>query len=256
MRKIYKVANKFRALLKHAIFSSEMRGKDYIEQKPDGTLYVDGVQLDRDDLNAMESWDDLVNMGVSRGTVGRIALEYGGAPKNVDVWLERNSKPYVETVEEEKEEAFPLLSGKTPKPAAGSGDKYYDLLNSRTRVGGVPGLAAGKFKGFPFGEYYLSVQGSEGAYSEPRTDLPKLTDYDEVEIAIFDKGGKGELVTPRSDRNLRKMPHASAFSGDTVAGWISLDKVVDIMRFLDGLQGAKSQKPAEPEKPRGGFKYI
>jgi hypothetical protein len=84
---ILKLAKRFEKL-------AAMVGKDYILQKPDGTLIVDNVILDRDDLNAMQSWKDLVDMGVSKGVVGQIARDYGGHPRNVDVWLEHNSKPF------------------------------------------------------------------------------------------------------------------------------------------------------------------
>ncbi len=96
-----KIAAKFRRILFAA-----MIGKDYIKQKPDGTLYVDGVELDRDDLNAMNSWQDLVDLGVPRATVGKIALDYGGHPRNVDIWLENNSTPFKKDPLEEYEDSI------------------------------------------------------------------------------------------------------------------------------------------------------
>lgn len=90
---VLKLAHKFE---KYAINRVWQSGKDYILQKEDGTLIVDGTLLDRDALNAMTSWQDMVDMGVSKNVVGQIAREYGGHPKNVDVWLEQNSKPYTE----------------------------------------------------------------------------------------------------------------------------------------------------------------
>lgn len=90
MRKVAKLAKYFQRKLANTMYG----GKDYILQKEDGTLIVDGVTLDRDELNAMQSWQDMVDMGVSKSTVGKIALEYGGKPQNVDFWLEQNSTPF------------------------------------------------------------------------------------------------------------------------------------------------------------------
>lgn len=97
MRKILKLAKYFGRKLSSTMYG----GKEYIMQKEDGTLVVDEVELDRDELNAMTSWQDMVDMGVSRSVVGKIALEYGGRPADVDVWLEDNSRPYVEEEWEE-----------------------------------------------------------------------------------------------------------------------------------------------------------
>lgn len=95
---------------KNAVYKRQ--SKEYIQQKPDGTLFVEYIQLDRDALNAMKSWQDLVDMGVSKNIVGIIAREYGGHPKDVDVWLERNSVPFQEselttTVKSKLIEAYP-----------------------------------------------------------------------------------------------------------------------------------------------------
>ncbi len=91
-----KLARRLRTKLVAKRVLAALTGKDYIRQKPDGTLYVDGVELDRDELNAMTSWQDLVDMGVSKKNVGRIARDYGGHPKDVDIWLENNSRPWID----------------------------------------------------------------------------------------------------------------------------------------------------------------
>lgn len=93
--KLYKLAEYFTKKISQSLY-----GKDYIKQKPDGTLIVDEVRLDRDELNAMKNWQDLVNLGLSKSRVGQIALEYGGPPRDLDVWLEQNSTPYIDEEEE------------------------------------------------------------------------------------------------------------------------------------------------------------
>jgi hypothetical protein len=88
--KILKISKSFEK------YAAGLPGKDYIKQTPSGILFVDGIQLDRDALNAMKNWQDMVDMGVPKSRVGEIAREYGGHPKDVDVWLEQNSTPYIE----------------------------------------------------------------------------------------------------------------------------------------------------------------
>lgn len=120
------------------------KGKDYILQKEDGTLVVGGLALDRDALNAMNSWQDLVDMGVNKGIVGEIAREYGGHPKNVDVWLEQNSRPYTEELEPAQEESvekelFDIvydLIGKAKK-VAGNIQSFNDLALGKIQYGDV-----------------------------------------------------------------------------------------------------------------------
>ena len=105
-----------------------MKGKDWIKQKPDGTLFLDGIQLDRDELNAMRSWQDLVDMGVSKSTISQIVREYNGLPRNVDIWLERNSTPYIEPEEEEEESNQQNLRTITDKELKDILKKHHDWL--------------------------------------------------------------------------------------------------------------------------------
>ncbi len=210
--KLLKLTKRFQKLAQWGL------GRDYIRQKPDGTLYIDGVQVDRDDLNAMNSWQDLVDLGVDRGIVGRIARDYGGDPRHVDVWLENNSKPYIE---EGEEDAGTWSSGK---------DYRQMLASAKRRSFGQPW--SGTFDGFQFGKYKISVQGGRGNYSSPRQDLDNLTDYEELEIAMMDDSG---WALPSTHDDLADMPHADVYSGDDVAGYVPIDKVIDIMEYLDKI---------------------
>ncbi|MHA2426417.1 MAG: hypothetical protein ACXADB_00055 [Candidatus Hermodarchaeia archaeon] len=242
MQKIYKIAERFRKILRLAVWGG-LVGKDYIKQKPDGTLYVDNVQLDRDALNAMESWDDFVDMGVSRETVGRIALEYGGDPRNVDTWLENNSKPFGGEVEGKRSPFLGLSEEDKPQKPGGDRGKCIQKLKDakRGRFGSV-------FAGMHVGPYWVSIQGGENYFSKPRKDLPNLTDYRALEMQIMnDRGG---TVYPAVDDVLANMPHADYFETDT-ASYVPIEKVLDIMEYLDS-QTHCGDFPEEEEEEESG----
>lgn len=73
----------------------------------------------------------------------------------------------------------------------------------------------------PEGEFFtLSMQGSAGHYCEPRTMLPKLTAYEEVEVAL--------IPDERNENRRLKMGTLSTFGagrkdfekGDRLHGWL------------------------------------
>ncbi len=107
-------------------------GKPYIKQKTDGTLIVSDQQLDRDDLNAMKSWQDLVDMGVPKNIVGEIARECGCAPRNVDVWMETNSIPYVEEEEYDNDKSYVNISADNLKGILSH--KFYNVVLNKIKT--------------------------------------------------------------------------------------------------------------------------
>jgi hypothetical protein len=62
------------------------------------------------------------------------------------------------------------------------------------------------FNGITAGEYTLSIQASEYHYCEPRETLEDLSQYTEMEIAIFKNG---EWVQPREDEKIKQFPRYS-----------------------------------------------
>lgn len=179
MMKVYNLSKYFQRKLA----STMLGGKDYILQKEDGTLLVDGVTLDRDELNAMQSWQDMVDMGVSKSTVGKIALEYGGKPQNVDVWLEQNSTPYkskIDSDQTDKKDSFEIAR------------KLYDLWNPEK---GVYKLKDKAYINYPINEidYEFWVYPTPG--DNTMINFAANPSFDEEDIMLEDSVNIVKVIT-------------------------------------------------------------
>jgi len=67
----------------------------------------------------------------------------------------------------------------------------------------------------------LSVQAGQGLYSTPRADGLDPESYSAFEVAIIDI--KGDFVTDKF----------IDCGGDKVAGWVSRERINDLINFLD-----------------------
>jgi hypothetical protein len=93
------------------------------------------------------------------------------------------------------------------------------------------------FETIPAGDFKLSIQASEAAYSSPRETLPNGTDYTNFELAIFlaeADGIRERWVNPQEDLILSNFPWASEFEeGDNpVAGWMPVEAIEQIRADL------------------------
>jgi hypothetical protein len=85
------------------------------------------------------------------------------------------------------------------------------------------------------GEYEMSIQASYAHYCEPRETLEDITQYTEMELAIF-KGGK--WVQPRNDEKIKQFPRYEELEeryeegNVTVAGWVPVDLLQDLYEYL------------------------
>jgi hypothetical protein len=95
------------------------------------------------------------------------------------------------------------------------------------------------------GDFEISIQGNEGAYSTPRRKLGSLTDYEDVEIAIFfsKENGPSEWFLSGSDL-LPELPHRDSFEGycsdNDVAGYVDMHKVYEICRYLESAEAPEA----------------
>lgn len=85
------------------------------------------------------------------------------------------------------------------------------------------------------GEYEMSIQASYAHYCEPRETLEDLTQYTEMELALF-KNGK--WVQPRGDEKIKAFPRYAELEeryeeGNVpVAGWVPVDLLQDLYEYL------------------------
>ena len=87
------------------------------------------------------------------------------------------------------------------------------------------------------GQFEVSIQTGPSRYCEPRVNLPLLSQYSRVEIAIFEKdptGGRAKWVNPRKDPRFRKTRWARLFEtgSSPVAGYIPQNRLRSVMRSL------------------------
>ena len=93
------------------------------------------------------------------------------------------------------------------------------------------------FPGIRVGDFILSIQGSTHAYSVPQKDYYKLSDYDKLEVAIFDK--QKQWVSPQSDERLKHFEWAKLFEENEcpVAGYVTIpqiERIIENLLFLFG----------------------
>jgi RNA-binding protein YlmH len=85
------------------------------------------------------------------------------------------------------------------------------------------------------GEYEMSIQASYAHYCEPRETLEDLTQYTEMELALFKNGG---WVQPREDEKIKQFPRYLELEeryeeGDVaVAGYVPVDLLQDLYDYL------------------------
>lgn len=89
----------------------------------------------------------------------------------------------------------------------------------------------GHFPQLNVGEYQLSIQGSDYAYSEPRVRLPHLSSYTLVEFAVFNENGwvNVEKVFPEHD----DLWCRCGYDG-MVGAYVSWDDIEEIYNILKG----------------------
>ena len=112
----------------------------------------------------------------------------------------------------------------------------------------------------PAGDYFLSVQASEGHYCEPQETLEDPREYSSFEVAVFDKNMK--WVNPKE--TLTQFSWYTWFDGGvkSVALWVSVKEVEQIRFDLRSLKEAERQaKWAEPqakweEEAPGGSRLL
>lgn len=87
------------------------------------------------------------------------------------------------------------------------------------------------FARVPAGRYEMSVQASSSHYSRPRSDFDDPALYSAFEIALFDS--EGRWIVPD---DVPGIPHADAWHGDSVAGYVPAGDVQEIYEYLCGLE--------------------
>ena len=84
----------------------------------------------------------------------------------------------------------------------------------------------------------ISIQASACHYSTPREDLPNMSDYTEVEIALFTK--EGDWINPYTSQLIADFPRLEELlesyedSNETAVGYyIPVDLVQDLVAFAN-----------------------
>jgi hypothetical protein len=87
------------------------------------------------------------------------------------------------------------------------------------------------------GNYYLSVQGSQGHYCSPRETVDPDV-YSQMEIAIINK--KGKMINANKSSLLKKferfdelMQRSDGCNGAMVYGYVDVDLINDLYLFLN-----------------------
>lgn len=136
-------------------------------------------------------------------------------------------------------------------PIAGK-DSFDVLLDSRAESG-----PWGVRKSFNFGKYGLSIQGGSDKYSEPRENLPNLSQYSRLEVAIINNEADpndwknflvplytwdGKNEDPQILKDFGDMPSHSYWESDkTVGPFIPKDEVRQIFEFFQRKFGLISE---------------
>jgi len=85
------------------------------------------------------------------------------------------------------------------------------------------------------GDYEMSIQASFAHYCEPRETLEDLSQYTEMELALFKDG---EWVQPRGDEKIKVFPRYAELEeryeegNVAVAGWVPVDLLQDLYDYL------------------------
>jgi hypothetical protein len=96
-----------------------------------------------------------------------------------------------------------------------------------------------------YGRYRLSVQASSTHYCEPREDGLNLSDYAEVELALFDGD---EWTRPSEIPGLEDLDELwEQGMGACVGGWIPRETVERIRSHLQKLAGEVKRIPISEE---------
>ena len=91
------------------------------------------------------------------------------------------------------------------------------------------------FKWIEAGDYRMSIQASEYHYCEPRLTLEDLSNYEEMELALFKNG---EWVQPREDEKIKSFPRYAELEeryekgNVAVAGYVPVDLLQDLYDYL------------------------
>jgi hypothetical protein len=130
---------------------------------------------------------------------------------------------------------------------------FRTLLEERERQV-VPGYGSGGFgyrifKRIQIGDIFLSVQGHDGAYSEPKR-ICDVMDYESMEVALMDKDG--EWISPRQKNwppELKKFEEDGHWStSDDVAAYVPVAVIQEVYEALLKMAG----KYELPERPDSG----
>ena len=109
----------------------------------------------------------------------------------------------------------------------GNKDEFDVLLNSRNQGGRKVHRRL-----FNFGDFYLSIQGGTMQYCRPRTYLPNLSDYSELEIAFLFKDQR--LFNPLHDKRFKNLPDINEYFSeyDEVAGYVPKGVIKRMFNYL------------------------
>lgn len=104
------------------------------------------------------------------------------------------------------------------------------------------------FKAITIGDYTLSIQGSESHYSHPRENLDRLSDFDALEILIYNTK-TGEDI---NEYTFEDFPANDKFEGggSGVLPYTPYNMVKQIINYFINLAKSKEQKflSGEPKK--------
>ena len=90
------------------------------------------------------------------------------------------------------------------------------------------------FEKLKIGDYELSIQGSEGHYSQPRQNLePRL--YDKMEISIFKNENWIYPIDEFDDfKRIEELDKLYETGSCSVGGYIPCDLIQDLIDYIEG----------------------
>lgn len=96
------------------------------------------------------------------------------------------------------------------------------------------------FKGIDIGNFTVSIQASSNHYCTPRHTLKNLNEYEDMEIAIFEKD---KWIQPHTDLRFKNFNRLDELlntyeAGDVaVGGYVPINLIQDLCDYLENIGG-------------------